>query len=111
MLASLFGLVGLLAGSAVAQAASGYTDSKTGIKFWQLDVSDEAAPGGYQYGVALPAVSQTQYQNEFIGHIKSGLTNGAGWAGISMGPTMTGNLLLVTWPNGKNVIGSFRFAT
>lgn len=111
MLASFFGLVGLLAGSVVAQSASQYVDSKTGIKFWQLDVSDESAPGGYQYGVALPAVSQTQYQDEFIGHISSGLTNGAGWAGFSMGPTMTGNLLLVTWPNGKQVMGSFRFAT
>lgn len=110
MFSSILSLVGLLAASAVAQTSQ-YVDSKTGIKFWQLDVSDESAPGGYQYGVALPAVSQSQYQNEFIGHIKSGLTNGAGWAGISMGPTMTGNLLLVTWPNGKQVMGSFRFAT
>ncbi|KAK4555446.1 hypothetical protein LTR86_007743 [Recurvomyces mirabilis] len=103
MLASLFSLLGLLATSVFGQS-SAYTDSATGIEFLQVDVSGEGAPGGYKYGIALPAVSQSQYQNEFIGHISSGLTNGKGWAAISVGPSMAGYLLLLTWPNGKQVI-------
>jgi hypothetical protein len=110
MLSSLFALVGLLAAS-VAGQSSAYTDAGTGITFQQIDESDESAPGGFQYGIALPAVSQTQYQNEFIGHISSGLTNGAGYGAISVGSSMQGYLLLLFWPNGNTVMHSLRFST
>jgi cellobiose dehydrogenase (acceptor) len=105
---SLLALLGVTTSTVSAQA---YTDAKTGIKFWQSDESDEAGPNGFSFGVALPAASQTQYQDEYIGHLTTGLTSGAGWGGLSHGPGMTGNLLVVFWPNGNQVVSSFRYAT
>ena len=69
-------------------------------------MSDEAAPGGYKYGIALPAVAQSQYSNEFIGHISSGLTNGAGWAAISAKDGVLAEAMVV----GVSANGSEKFA-
>ncbi|OQO04051.1 hypothetical protein B0A48_10694 [Cryoendolithus antarcticus] len=101
-------LVGLLAATVAAQT---YTDSKTGISFLNFDVSSEVGPNGYRFGIALPPATQTAYQNEYIGRISLGLSSGAGYGGISHGSGMTGNLLLVAWPNGNKITTSFRYAT
>ncbi|TKX20231.1 cellobiose dehydrogenase-like protein 2 [Elsinoe australis] len=103
-------LASLLAASVTAQQAS-YTDSKTGIKFWEQDLSPQAGPNGFRFGIALPATTQTQYQDEYIGHIVLGLSNGAGWGGLAHGGSMTNNLLLTVWPNAGKVVTSLRFAS
>ncbi|KAF4549314.1 Dehydrogenase-like protein [Elsinoe fawcettii] len=102
-------LFSLLAAVVVAQQAS-YTDSKTGIKFWEQDLSAQAGPNGFKFGIALPATTQSQYQDEYIGHLVIGLNNGAGWGGLAHGGSMTNNLLLTVWPNAGKVMTSFRFA-
>ena len=38
------------------------------------------------------------------------MLNGAGWAGISLQEDMEGPLLLTAWPNGAEVVHSFRVA-
>ncbi|KAK6401468.1 hypothetical protein LTR95_019187, partial [Oleoguttula sp. CCFEE 5521] len=103
-----FSLVGLLAATAAAQT---YTDAKTGITFANFDESSEAGPNGFRFGIALSPATQTQYQNEYIGRISLGLSSGAGYGGISHGAGMTGNLLVVAWPNGNKITTSFRYAT
>lgn len=107
---SLFWLVALLGVTVYGQASS-YTDPKTGIKFWELNAGTQAGTNGFKMGWALPATSQSTYQDEYIGHMVGGLTNGQGWAGISHGPSMTSTLLLTFWPNAGKVLGSFRYAT
>ena len=72
--------VTVLVAAVLAQQAS-YTDANTGISFWEENVSSEAGTNGLKFGIALPASTQTQYQDEYIGHLVIGLNNGAGWAG------------------------------
>lgn len=47
--------------------------------------------------------------DEFIGVIIA--PNAVKWAGVVLGPGMNGNLLLVAWPNGNNLVGSARMTT
>lgn len=107
---SLLWLVALLGATVYGQGSS-YTDPKYGIKFWEVDAGAQAGTNGFKMGIALPATSQSGYQDEYIGHMVGGLTSGKGWAGLSHGPSMTGNLLVTFWPNGNSVLGSFRYAT
>ncbi|KAJ4344127.1 hypothetical protein N0V95_006331 [Ascochyta clinopodiicola] len=93
----------LFALQAVAQTSSPYTDAKTGINF--RGYTD--AKTGYTFGIALPENPTT----DFIAQIQAPITNGGGWAGFSMGQSMTGNLLVVAWPNDGEVVSSFRKAT
>ena len=93
----------LFALGAVAQTSHSYTDAKTGIDF--RGYTD--AKTGYTFGLALPENPTT----DFIAQIQAPITNGGGWAGFSMGQSMTGNLLVVAWPNDGEVISSFRKAT
>lgn len=93
----------LFALQAVAQTSSPYTDAKTGIDF--SGYTD--AKTGYTFGIALPETPTT----DFIAQIQAPITNGGGWAGFSMGQSMTGNLLVVAWPNEGEVVSSFRKAT
>ncbi|KAJ4321378.1 hypothetical protein N0V94_002915 [Neodidymelliopsis sp. IMI 364377] len=93
----------LFALQAVAQTSSPYTDAKTGIDF--RGYTD--AKTGYTFGIALPENPTT----DFIAQIQAPITNGGGWAGFSMGQSMTGNLLVVAWPNDGEVVSSFRKAT
>jgi cellobiose dehydrogenase (acceptor) len=92
----------LLALGAVAQTAEPYTDEKTGIAF-----SGFQHTSGYKFGIALPENPTT----DFIAQVQAPITNGDGWAGFSMGQSMTGNLLVVAWPNEGEIVSSFRLAT
>jgi len=108
---SLFWLVALLGVTVYGQAGT-YTDAKTDIKFWELSVSAaQAGTNGLKMGFALPATTQSGYQDEYIGHIVSGLSTTGSWAGLSHSSGMTNSLLLAFWPNGASVQGSFRWAT
>ncbi|EOA88304.1 uncharacterized protein SETTUDRAFT_160751 [Exserohilum turcica Et28A] len=91
----------LFALRALAQATP-YTDDKTGIEF--LGFHD---PSGYRLGYALPEGSA----KDFIAQIQAPVTNGKGWAGLSMGQSMVGNPLVVAWPNDGKIISSIREAT
>lgn len=92
----------LLAIRAVAQTASLYSDDKTGITF--NGYQDES---GYRFGIALPE----NPASDFIGQIVGPIDSSGGWAGVSMGSSMKEKLLVVAWPNGEEVISSFRKAT
>lgn len=77
-------------------------------------------------GIALPPTAATTASNDYIGLIVSlvtfsvgtvlnhsqigGVTNGGGWSGISHGGGMPNALLLMVWPYGETVFGSFRYA-
>lgn len=93
----------LFALQTAAQISAPYTDAKTGIDF--RGYTD--AKTGYTFGIALPENPTT----DFIAQIQAPITNGGGWAGFSMGQSMTGNLLVVAWPNDGEVVSSFRKAT
>ena len=80
---SLLWLVALLGVTVYGQAGT-YTDAKTGIKFWEINVSAaQAGANGLKMGFALPATTQSGYQDEYIGHIVAGLSTTGGWAGLS----------------------------
>ncbi|KAF3048690.1 hypothetical protein E8E11_006286 [Didymella keratinophila] len=93
----------LFAAQAVAQTSAPYTDAKTGIDFRGYT----NALTGFTFGIALPENPTT----DFIAQIQAPITNGGGWAGFSMGQSMTGNPLIVAWPNDGEVVSSFRKAT
>ncbi|PBK93646.1 CBD9-like protein [Armillaria gallica] len=88
---------------AASQSASAYTDPTTGMTFQALQDSST----GFIFGIALPETIGT----DFIGQMVFSLTNGAGWGGASFNGAMTKSLLLVAWPNGDEVMTSFREAT
>lgn len=94
--------VALLALRATAQNASPFTDEKTGIRF-----NGYQDASGYRFGLALPETPGT----DFIGQIVAPVNSTGGWAGVSMSSSMTDSLLMVAWPNGDEVISSFRKAT
>jgi cellobiose dehydrogenase (acceptor) len=110
MLSSLW-LVAALGAMAYGQVGSSYTEPNTGIKFWDVNMGASAGTNGMKMGFALPATTQTTYQDEYIGHMVGGLSATGGWAGLSHSSGMTGALLLTFWPNSKAVQGSFRYAT
>ncbi|KAG7451905.1 CBD9-like protein [Guyanagaster necrorhizus] len=88
---------------AAGQSASAYTDPTTGMTFQALQDSST----GFVLGIALPETIGT----DFIGQMVFALTDGAGWGGASFNGAMTESLLLVAWPNGDEVMASFREAT
>lgn len=98
------GLILLAYISTVAGAAAPYTDSKTGITFETNFASDVE---GFSFGMVLPETITT----DFIGQLVVPLTNGSGWGGVSLGGAMTEHLMFVAWPNGDQVMTSFRLAT
>jgi hypothetical protein len=87
----------LLAAAALGQKTSAYTDAKTGIAFQSFADSTT----GYRFGIALP----TTPTGDLIGQL---VVKGSGWAGVSLGGTMLSHLLVAAWPNGQNVLASFR---
>jgi len=91
-------LTSLLVLSVRAQSSS-YTDSRTQITFQAFN-----NPSGYTFGLSLPTTPQT----DFIGILTGGID---GWAGVSLGGGMVGNLLISAWANGNQVITAFRKAT
>ena len=106
---TIFSTASFLSG-ALAQTFAAYTDAASGVKFWEASVPSTTTAGGLQIGLALPAAGAGM-TDEYIGHVVGALTNGAGWAGISHNGAMTSSLLLVLWPNGDEVMTSFRYAS
>lgn len=99
-----------LASGAVAQVFAPYTDSN-GIKFWQATFSTTLGDGKAQWGMALPAATETGMTNEYIGRIVVPKVTAGTWMGMSHMSEMTSSLLLLTWLNGDEVMTSFRYAT
>ncbi|RDL39867.1 CBD9-like protein [Venustampulla echinocandica] len=88
-----------LALGASAQSTTTYTDSRSGIT-----VSGYQS-ASYIFGIALPSTPGKDFIGMLVG-------KGNGWAGVSLaGPMTGGSLLLVAWPNGQNILSSFRKAT
>lgn len=92
----------VFAGLAAAVSSSNYTDPNTGITFLTYFASDV----DYSFGIVFPETVGT----DFIGQLVVPLTDGAGWGGVDFGGDMTKHLLFVAWPNGDEVITSFRMA-
>ncbi|KAI4606814.1 hypothetical protein J4E80_009893 [Alternaria sp. BMP 0032] len=92
----------VLALGASAQTSGKFTDEKTGITFQGYHHSS-----GYTLGYALPEKPTT----DVIIQLQAPITNDGGWAGFSLGQSMTGNLLVVAWPHEDKVLASFREAT
>lgn len=91
-------LIASLATLGAAQTPAPYTDAKSGITFNYF-----AHTSGYFFGLALPANSTGN--TDFIATIGG---KGTGWSGASLGGAMLNKLLIVAWPNGQNILGSFR---
>lgn len=104
MLSSLQKLA-VLAGLAdmALSAAAPFTDANTGITFETYLDSDMS----FSFGMTFPETIGT----DFIGQMVVPLTDGAGWGGVSLGGSMTDNLLFVAWPNGDDIVSSFRLAS
>ncbi|KAM3086070.1 hypothetical protein ACMFMG_000206 [Clarireedia jacksonii] len=87
------------AARALAQTASSYIDSNTGITFMGFEDTS-----GFKYGMVLPET----VEGDFIGQIVIPSTGGSGYGGVSLTGQMTGSMLIVAWPSGTDVISSLR---
>ncbi|KAL5361221.1 hypothetical protein BJX96DRAFT_185209 [Aspergillus floccosus] len=113
----LFGT--LLAASTVLQPCLGqsgtpvvYTHPDTGIVFDTWKVPAGTVTKGMTFGVALPSDALTTDATEFIGYLECALdTSAGGWCGLSMGGSMTSNLLFMAYPYEDTVLTSLRFAS
>ena len=85
-----------------AQTTEVFTDPLTGIVFQRFF----GARTSFGFGIALPENPST----DFIGQLDVPMPNGQGWAGISLKEDMVDPLLIVAWPNGNEVVSSFRIA-
>lgn len=92
-----------LAGSAAAQGirSSAYTDPKTGIDFQQF------YDDGFTLGIAVPET----LGKDLIAQMVFPHDEKKGWGGISFRGGMVGGLLFVAWPNGDDIVTSFRIAS
>ncbi|KAL2867628.1 cellobiose dehydrogenase [Aspergillus lucknowensis] len=88
-----------------------YTDPDTGIVFDTWTVEESSTAAGLTFGVALPEDALTTDATEFLGYLSCGLTEGAGWCGLSLGGSMNSNLLLMAYPQDEDVLTSFRFSS
>jgi hypothetical protein len=86
-------------GLAAAQTPAPYTDAKSGITF-NTYINPST---GYFFGLALDANNTAS--TDFIATIGG---KGTGWSGVSLGGGMLNKLLILAWPNGQSVVGSFR---
>ncbi|KLP05448.1 Uncharacterized protein Y057_5644 [Fusarium fujikuroi] len=96
-LSSMAGLLGLA--SAQGLRSSAYTDPKTGIDF-QRFVDD-----GYSLGIAVPETLGKDLIAQMVFPREK-----EGWGGISFRGGMVGGMLFVAWPNGDDIVTSFRMA-
>jgi hypothetical protein len=69
--------------------AGSYPDANPGIR-----LRGTASPNGYQFGMILPQNPTTDLIAQIITPLAAG---GSGWGGVSLGSSMRGPLLLVTW--------------
>ncbi|KIY52484.1 CBD9-like protein, partial [Fistulina hepatica ATCC 64428] len=91
--------VALWAAGVSAQSSHSMTDSNTGITFQAF--TDPQT--NLTFGLVVPET----IGSDFIGQIVVP-TNGSGWGGVSLTDDMTDSLLIVAWPNGDEVMHSFR---
>ena len=84
----------------IAQGSASYTDS--GITFQGL----QEPTHGVTYGFVLPEDTNS---TEFIGEIIAPVANQ--WIGIALGGQMANDLLIVSWPNGNDIVFSPRYTT
>lgn len=62
------------------------------------------------YGFVFPPLATSGTQStEFIGEVVAPID--AEWIGIALGGAMAGDLLLVAWPNGNEIVSSTRWTT
>ncbi|KAL2075246.1 hypothetical protein VTL71DRAFT_189 [Oculimacula yallundae] len=87
------------AAGACAQQSSASVDPNTGITF-----QGKTDTTGFYFGMAVP----TSVGSDFIGQMVVPIT--AGYGGLTLTGSMTGSLLVVAWPNEKEVVASFREA-
>jgi len=83
----------------VLGASASTVDPNTGIAFESYTSSKD-----YTFGIAVPESPGA----DFIGQLVIP-TTGAGYGGIALGGQMEDDLLIVAWPNGKDVVASFRY--
>jgi cellobiose dehydrogenase (acceptor) len=89
----------------LSQSASGYTDPTNGFQFTGLTDPVHNVTYGF---VFPPLVSSGAQSTEFIGEVVAPLS--AAWIGVALGGAMNGDLLLVAWPNGNQIVSSTRWA-
>lgn len=83
-----------------------YVDPDNGISF----VGSTELGNGVTFGYVFPPADSTgALADEFIGEVVSPIATK--WVGVSPAGTMLQSLLLVSWPNGGEIISSARFAT
>ena len=99
MARTLFLSAALWALQATAQTAATYTDATSGIKFNGIQHTS-----GFRTGIVLPENPTT----DFIGQI---VAPKGGWGSLSLGGSMREKLLVVAWPNGEEIVTSFRKAS
>lgn len=85
-----------------SQTTSPFKDPLSGISFQRFF----GARTSFAFGIALPENPTT----DFIGQFSFPTPAGSGWGGVSLTDDMVGPLLLAVWPNGNNVVSSFRKA-
>ncbi|KAG8919367.1 hypothetical protein FRC00_011433, partial [Tulasnella sp. 408] len=57
-------------------------------------------------GWVFPPVGSTTYPGEFIGQFTVPIAGK--WAGVGLGPGMSGNLLIAAWPNSGSIVKTTR---
>lgn len=95
-------LAGLAHRAAAVVSTSTYNDPNTGIDFQRYLYTTT----DFSFGLVAPENPTT----DFIGQMVVPITDGVGWGGVAFGSGMTGHLLLVAWPNGDDIVSSFRYA-
>ncbi|KAH7926555.1 cytochrome domain of cellobiose dehydrogenase Hp3 Ph 7.5 [Leucogyrophana mollusca] len=93
----------IISGSVLGQSSSSYTDPDNGITF--EGYTDPVH--NVTYGLVFPPLSQKS--TEFIGEIVA--TSDAKWIGLALSGSMLGDLLVVGWPNGNDIVSTTRFAS
>ncbi|EME43210.1 hypothetical protein DOTSEDRAFT_153605 [Dothistroma septosporum NZE10] len=96
--------------TAAAQTFAEYTDDN-GIVFWQSSIDTGIGSGKLEWDIALPAATQQDYVDEYIGRLVVPTPETGTWLGYTHTSGMTNSLMLVTWIDGKNVMTSFRYAS
>lgn len=92
--------------AAFSQLASQFTDPGNGFQFTGLTDPVHSVT----YGFVFPPLATSGAQStEFIGEIVAPLA--AKWVGVALGGAMNGDLLLMAWPNGNDIVFSTRFST
>ncbi|CAG8955446.1 hypothetical protein HYFRA_00010312 [Hymenoscyphus fraxineus] len=82
---------------------SAFTDPLSNITFQRFFGQRST----FSFGIALP----TNKTTDFIGQMTFPTPSGDGWGGIALAGNMVGPLLLAAWPNGEQVVSTFRRAS